>query len=32
MNAITTATITTKDTAEVLFNVPVLGDYHMNTG
>lgn len=32
MNAITTATITTQDTAEILFNVPVLGDYHMNTG
>ena len=32
MNAITTATLATQDTHETLFGVPVLNDYHMNTG
>jgi hypothetical protein len=32
MNAVTTATVTTKDTNEVIHDAPVLRDYHMNDG
>jgi hypothetical protein len=32
MNAIATATVTTKDTGEAIEGVSVLGDYHMNGG
>lgn len=32
MNAVATATVTTKDTNEVIHEIPVLRDYHMNDG